>query len=69
MTDHEIEERIRKEEDNSVKKTILTIIGIVAGLAILVNTVDGGTGEQWGGVICIGAIVTALATVYNKIKE
>lgn len=69
MTDHEIEERIRKEKDNSVKKTILTIIGIIAGLAILVNTADGGTGEQWGGVICIVVMVAALVTVYNKIKE
>ena len=68
MTDREVEDRIRREKENSVKKTILTIVGVVSGIAILANTVDGDTGEQWGGVICIGIIVAALITVYNKIK-
>ena len=68
MTDREIEEGIRREKENSVTKTILTIVGIVSGIAILANTSDGDTGEQWGGVICIGIIVAALIAVYNKIK-
>lgn len=69
MTDRDVEERIRKEKANSVKKTLLSVVGVAIGLAIVGKTAGEHGVVQWGGIICIAIVVAVLVAIYNKIKE
>lgn len=74
MTESEMQQRIEderkrgeKEKQRAVSRTILSIVGVVGGLFIMANCAGAGTAGQWGGIICVGAMIAGLVWLHNQI--
>lgn len=76
MTDREMQNQISEERRKgehekkcAVARTILTVVGIVAGIAIFGKFGTGDTAEQWGGIILLVLVISALAWIYGQITK
>ena len=76
MTDSEMQNQISEERRKgehekkcAVARTILTIVGIVTGLVILGKFGTGDTAEQWGGMILLALVISALVWIYGQITK
>ena len=57
---------VKKKKQRAVSRTILSIVGVVGGLFIMANCAGAGTAGQWGGIICVGAMIAGLVWLHKQ---